>query len=119
MAELHMGQLLERVVRKKELNITELAKALGVQRRTMYNWFSSRVLSPEVLQRISRVIVYDFEQPEQLPTIVAPSIVDLAADFVTIKNEEYWKDRYIDLLERYSQILNSNLSEKLLDPVLT
>jgi transcriptional regulator with XRE-family HTH domain len=118
-SEIHMGQLLERVVRKKELNITELAKAIGVQRRTLYNWFSSRVLSPEILHRISKVIVYDFEQPEQLPTIIAPSIVDLATDLVTVKNEEYWKDRYIDLLERYSEILNSNLSERFLEPVLT
>lgn len=114
-----MGQLLERVVRRKELNITELATAIGVQRRTMYNWFSSRVLSPEILHRISKVIVYDFEQPEQLPIIVAPSIVELATDLVTIKNEEYWKDKYIDLLERYSEILNSSLAERILEPVLT
>jgi transcriptional regulator with XRE-family HTH domain len=107
-----MGQLLEKVIRKKGLNITEIAKAIGVQRRTMYNWFLMQELSVETLNRISKVIVYDFGQPELPPIIVAPSIVDIATDLVTQKNEEYWKDKYIDLLERYSEVLNANLSDK-------
>lgn len=40
MDELHMGQLLEKAIRKKGLNITAIARAIGVQRRTMYNWLS-------------------------------------------------------------------------------
>jgi len=110
MSEIHMGQLLEKVVRKKELNITELARAVGVQRRTMYNWFATPELSEAILQKISRVIVYDFSRPDATPSIVTPNIVDVATNLVTLDNEEYWKDKYIDLLERYSKILN-NLSK--------
>lgn len=112
MDELHMGQLLEKAIRKKGLNITAIARAIGVQRRTMYNWFSTKDLNVEIMQRISKVIVYDFGQPELAPAIVVPDVVEVANDLVTIKNEEYWKDKYIDLLERYSSILNANLSNK-------
>jgi predicted transcriptional regulator len=112
MDELHMGQLLEKAIRKKGLNITAIAKAIGVQRRTMYNWFSTKDLNVDIMQRISKVIVYDFGQPESAPAIVVPNILEVANDLVTIKNEEYWKDKYIDLLERYSSILNANLSGK-------
>lgn len=112
MDELHMGQLLEKAIRKKGLNITAIARAIGVQRRTMYNWFSTKELNVDIMQRISKVIVYDFGQPELAPAIVVPDVVEVANDLVTIKNEEYWKDKYIDLLERYSSILNANLSNK-------
>jgi len=112
MDELHMGQLLEKAIRKKGLNITAIARAIGVQRRTMYNWFSTKDLNVDIMQRISKVIVYDFGQPELAPAIVVPDVVEVANDLVTIKNEEYWKDKYIDLLERYSSILNANLSNK-------
>jgi DNA-binding transcriptional ArsR family regulator len=107
-----MGKLLEQVVRRKELNITELSRAIGVQRRTLYNWFSKPELSVLTLERISKVIVYDFGLPQAFPAIVKPSLVDVAEDFLTVKNEEYWKDKYIDLLERYSTVLNQNISEK-------
>ena len=112
MDELHMGQLLEKAIRKKGLNITAIARAIGVQRRTMYNWFLTKDLNVDIMQRISKVIVYDFGQPELAPAIVVPDVVEVANDLVTIKNEEYWKDKYIDLLERYSSILNANLSNK-------
>jgi len=112
MDELHMGQLLEKAIRKKGLNITAIARAIGVQRRTMYNWFLTKDLNVDIMQRISKVIVYDFGQPELAPAIVVPDVVEVANDLVTIKNEEYWKDKYIDLLERYSSILNANISNK-------
>ncbi|MEJ7560056.1 MAG: hypothetical protein WKF66_17210 [Pedobacter sp.] len=111
MSEIHMGKLLEQAVRRKELNITELSRAVGVQRRTMYNWFTMPELSPSILQRISKVIVYDFGQPQEKPVIIEPSIVDIATDLMTVNNEEYWKDKYIDLLERYSSMLNASLSK--------
>jgi DNA-binding XRE family transcriptional regulator len=44
--EIHMGQLLEKVIRKKGLNISKLAKAIGVDRRSMYNWFAEPELKP-------------------------------------------------------------------------
>jgi hypothetical protein len=112
MSEIHMGKLLEKVVRKKELNITELALAIGVQRRTMYNWFATPNLSETILRRISRVIVYDFKGTGDTPSIVTPDIVDIATELVTSKNEEYWKDKYIDLLERYSTILRTSLGNE-------
>jgi transcriptional regulator with XRE-family HTH domain len=115
MSEIHMGELLERVVRKKGLNITELARAVGVQRRTMYNWFATPQLSKAILQKIAKVIVYDFRQPDAKPSIVAPNIVAIATDLVTLDNDEYWKDKYIDLLERYSKILKNGPFKNVVD----
>jgi DNA-binding phage protein len=110
--ELHMGMLLEKVVRKKELNITELAKALGVSRRTLYIWFQQPQLPAGTLEKISKVVVYDFSTPDAKPSIVTPGIVERAIEVMTTNNEEYWKDKYVDLLERYSSLLLAARNEQ-------
>jgi plasmid maintenance system antidote protein VapI len=54
-----MGELLERAIRKKGVNITELARALNITRRTMYNLFKQEVIDKGTMERISEVIKYD------------------------------------------------------------
>lgn len=100
--EIHMGQLLEKVIRKKGLNISKLAKAIGVDRRSMYNWFSEPELKAGVLERIAEAIDYDFSAEVPKASIKHP---DLIASNKEIRDDEYWKDKYIDLLERYSNLL--------------
>ncbi|RZL19318.1 MAG: XRE family transcriptional regulator [Pedobacter sp.] len=100
--EIHMGQLLEKVIRKKGLNISKLAKAIGVDRRSMYNWFSEPELKAGVLERIAEAIDYDFSAEVPKASIKHP---DLIASSKEIRDDEYWKDKYIDLLERYSNLL--------------
>lgn len=97
-----MGRLLEKVIRKKGLNISKLAKAIGVDRRSMYNWFSEPELKEGILERIAEAIDHDFSAEVPTATIKNP---DLIASSKEIRDDEYWKDKYIDLLERYSDLL--------------
>lgn len=99
--EVHMGQLLERVIRKKGLNISELAKTVGVNRRSMYNWFGEADLKAGILEKISGAIDHDFS----LEIHSSSNSPEYLASQNRARDDEYWKDKYIDLLERYSELL--------------
>lgn len=100
--EIHMGQLLEKVIRKKGLNISKLAKAIGVDRRSMYNWFAEPELKPGVIEKIAEVIDHDFTSEVPTARIKDPELIAANKE---LRDDEYWKDKYIDLLERYSDLL--------------
>ena len=74
MNELHMGELLEKAIRRKGLNITELAIALSVTRRTLYNWFKLERIDELVMERISEVIKYDINTSDINPVITKSSL---------------------------------------------
>jgi transcriptional regulator with XRE-family HTH domain len=103
MSDIHMGELLERAIRKKGVNITELARALNITRRTMYNLFKREVIDKGTMERISSVINYDEGSKDTKPQIIK---VQPAESLIT-KDEAYWQDKYIDLLERYSKLLST------------
>ncbi|MBC7566896.1 MAG: helix-turn-helix transcriptional regulator [Pedobacter sp.] len=100
--EIHMGRLLEKVIRKKGLNISKLANAIGVDQRSMYNWFAEPELEAGVLEKIAEAIEYDFTA--DLPTAIIKDPELIASD-AEIRDDEYWKNKYINLLERYSGLL--------------
>jgi transcriptional regulator with XRE-family HTH domain len=100
-----MGQLLEKVIRRKGINISELAVALNVTRRTIYNWFKQEVIDEQVMEKISNTISYDFSPNRQTPTVIKSEV----GDGKVVKDEQYWQDRYVDLLERYSKLLIKRL----------
>ena len=101
-----MGQLLEKAIRRKGLNITEIAAALQISRRTLYNWFKLEVIDEVTMERIANVTAHDFTTI-QLKPINGNNKTETTNtnSNSTVKDEAYWQDRYIDLLERYSQIL--------------
>jgi len=102
MEGIHMGQLLEGAIRRKGLNITQIASALNVTRRTLYNWFKQETIDEFTMERIANVVSCDFFsiKPE-------PAIATAVEDGEVVKDDAYWKDRYIDLLERYSELINA------------
>lgn len=111
--KLHMGEILEHVVRRDRMGISELARRLNVSRRTMYNWFEMDRLSIEIIRRIGLVIGHDFsaEFPEEFAK--KSDYVD-GESFTDIQNSldppptavYYWMDRYIKLLEKFNTVLS-------------
>ncbi|HMI01428.1 MAG TPA: hypothetical protein VK541_03050 [Pedobacter sp.] len=108
--ELHHGQTVERIIRRNGFNITELARLTKVNRRSVYNWFNQRHLKPQIIYRIGSVISYDFSS--EFPGMFSKE------DFINkgtsnpsfLSSEEtvnsfYWKDKYIELLERHNELL--------------
>ncbi|RZK74273.1 MAG: helix-turn-helix domain-containing protein [Pedobacter sp.] len=106
METIHMGKLLEITIRKKGINITKLATALGITRRTLYNWFKNPSIDELLLEKISSMISNDFASSE----ISHPIILTLPFGKRLVpeeKDQEYWRNKYIDLLERYSKLLEA------------
>jgi transcriptional regulator with XRE-family HTH domain len=108
MSDIHMGELLERAIRMKGVNITELARALNITRRTMYNLFKQEVIDKGTIERISEVINYDLTSENLNPVVVK----DIKDESSIVKDEAYWQDRYLDLLERYSELIEKTASKK-------
>ena len=96
-----MGELLERAIRRKGLNITELALALNITRRTLYNWFKQEIIEEVIMEKLSDVINYEFCSIKSNPILVSSTINKP----LLLKDEAYWQSRYIDLLERYAKLL--------------
>jgi len=105
----HYGEIVEKAVRRGGHSLTDLAKMMGVNRRSIYNWFLQPRLKPEIILRIGKAIGHDFSV--EFPQLFLPEdfIVDAKAESAsTSDNQEVintWMEKYIDLLERYNLLL--------------
>lgn len=104
------GAIVERVVRRSGLGIAELARILHVDRRSIYYWFKQPNLKVEILYKIGDAVGYDFSK--DFPHLVKKTEgQELGfADNGSIAPEEsgtldYWKNKYIKLLEKYNDLL--------------
>ena len=106
--EKHHGQTVEYIIRRNGFSLSELAKQLKVNRRSLYNWFQNKYLKRSVIHSIGQIIRHDFSK--EFPELF------LKDDFnfeMKIKdhnslidtNESTYKDKYISLLEKYNEIL--------------
>jgi predicted RNase H-like HicB family nuclease len=100
----HQGEILEKVIRRTGPSLTDLAKLMNVNRRSVYNWFLQQRLKPEIILKIGRTINHDFSV--EFPDLFTSS--DFTESPIAAENEQninVWKEKYIDLLERYNLIL--------------
>ncbi|MFD0791985.1 hypothetical protein ACFQZX_00070 [Mucilaginibacter litoreus] len=113
----HYGQIVERAVRRNCYSITELAALTKVNRRSVYNWFNQKQLSPTIIYRIGKALNHDFSV--EMPELFSPD------DFKTCntlsvnrqkltkvddaENGIDWKNKYICLLEEFEELLSSEL----------
>lgn len=106
----HHGQLIEKIIRRNGHSITDIARLTNVNRRSVYNWFNKARLKPRTIKSIGEAIRYDF-------TGIFPEFRDdINTDEIYFKetkasqrleNETYdWKDKYIELLEKHSELLS-------------
>jgi predicted transcriptional regulator len=111
--EKHHGQIVERMIRRNGYSISELARLTKVNRRSVYNWFNQRQLKPEIIFRIGCVLNHDFST--EFPSLFSAEEFNKqtteTVDDLVLKNSleagssMYWKDKYIDLLEKYNELL--------------
>jgi predicted transcriptional regulator len=123
--DIHHGETIEKVVRRNGHSITDVARLTKVNRRSVYNWFNQPKLKPEIIYKIGCVINHDFSK--ELPMLFTPEDFERgfkAHSTVEVKQEQesdIWKDKYIDLMERYNALLaESNMEREineLLNPV--
>ncbi len=109
---LNVGQIVERVIRRDRMGISELSRKLKVSRRTIYNWFDQEKLNPEIIQKIGAVIGHDFSS--ELPEVfLKKDLLQVAFDehtqdpSISDSNSVYfWMNKYIRLLEKYNELLS-------------
>ncbi|RVU02457.1 XRE family transcriptional regulator [Mucilaginibacter limnophilus] len=113
----HYGQIVELIIRKKGYSISELARLTYVNRRSVYNWFNQKYLKPEIIHRIGCILDHDFsvEFPE-LFTKDDFEKTEKHIDSEISSNDTppmvAWKDKYIELLERYNNLLSKKLQNE-------
>ncbi|EOR93422.1 hypothetical protein ADIARSV_3501 [Arcticibacter svalbardensis MN12-7] len=111
---IHHGQIIEKVVRRNGHSISDVARLTNVNRRSVYNWFNQQQLKPEIIYRIGCVINHDFS--EELPQLFTPEdfqkgfrktsfLNSVGEEPDSSTNKDLWKDKYVDLLERYNTLL--------------
>jgi predicted transcriptional regulator len=108
----HHGHLVEKVIRGNGYSISALASVLKVNRRSIYNWFKQTYLKQEIIYRIGIALGHDFHQ--EFPELFDPNeflLTDKNKDTnQRTSNEQadatYWKEKYLNLLEKYNEALN-------------
>lgn len=121
---IHRGEILSAAVKKSPLNISQLVKRMGISRSTFYNHKEDPKLSFEVLEKYGKVLGYDFTNDlsdmqkyvveEPLAPYGEPKTFDEA-----IKQKDYWrnqtdnwKDKYLELLEKYNRMIEERIEKK-------
>jgi lambda repressor-like predicted transcriptional regulator len=103
----HNGAIVEKVIRRDGHSLTDIAKLTGVNRRSIYNWFLQPRLKPEIIIKIGKAIKHDFsvEFPRQFVSDDFQDKSDAAPHQGSEGDINIWKEKYIDLMERYNFLL--------------
>ncbi|MEO3407320.1 helix-turn-helix domain-containing protein [Mucilaginibacter sp. CAU 1740] len=118
--EKHSGQIIEYVIRKKGFNISDLARSLNINRRSLYNWFNQKDLSAAHIFKIGNVIRHDFsvEFPELFSKddfkLLNQRYLDNIVVSTTPQQIIDWEEKYLRLLEEYNNAVLINDEKRLL-----
>ena len=113
----HRGEIVECAVRQSGYPITRLAKKLGKTARWMYFLFSNPNAPVNYIIEIGEVIHYDFsDEIDELRKFrrlqnssSQPESMALEKDPDKEKQDaEFWKNKYLELLERYTALLRGH-----------
>ncbi len=113
---MNKGKIVELVIRRNSLSISELSRRLHVSRRSIYNWFEQSELNLDVICKIGEVLDHDFslDFPDLFNT--KESKLFDARNFLGTQEEtqqnsvSYWRNKYINLLERHNEMLSDHSS---------
>lgn len=103
----HRGEIIKQAVYKSGYPITKLAEALGKSRRWVYQMFENNNVNLDVVLQIGDIIHYDFSNDiEDLNKANFNLALNTNASYNTKEQSaEYWKNKYILLLEEYTELL--------------
>lgn len=99
----HKGEIVEKAVRQSGIPLTKLVKRLGKSRKWIYNAFENPQLSFDVIIDIGKIIHYDFSTDFKELKATQPN--DLLNN--SPQEIEYWKNKYLHLLEEYKTLLEA------------
>ncbi len=102
----HRGEIIKGAIYKSGVPITELAKRLGKSRRWMYLMFENSNVSLDLVLKIGKIIHYDFTNEIKELGISTKFKNEMNSTFENEESSsEYWKNKYLKLLEEYNELL--------------
>ena len=110
----HRGEILEKAIRQSGVPITRIVKKLSKSRRWLYNQFTRQDVSLDVFLEIGKLIHHDFslDLNEFRPNSRRSHLIEDANDNeYGNQTAQFWKDKYMHLLEEYNEILKSQHSD--------
>jgi len=104
----HKGEIVEKAVRQSGIPFTKIVKRLGKSRKWIYNAFENPQLSLDIILEIGKIIHYDFSN--EIKELNSNNSVN---ETRPLYNEvEYWKNKYLHLLEEYKTLLEASNANK-------
>ncbi len=88
--------MIEDSVRATGFSITLVAKKLGVSRKTVYNYFDEEQLDPRIINQFEKLLNLRLMPTDNKVNKIRQDSIDSA---------DYWRNKYIELLEKYTQLL--------------
>jgi hypothetical protein len=109
----HKGEIVERIVRKSGYSLTRLTKQLGKSRRWIYNAFENPHLSIDHIIEIGRVIHHDFSLEIEELRRYRQFSSDVENRYIgpDENSVDYWKNKYLVLMEKYNELLEKRLDK--------
>ncbi len=106
----HRGELLKEAIKDSGVPLTRIVKKLNKSRRWLYNQFLLPDVPLDILIEIGRIIHVDFSNKvQQLKPDSKNSFLFLDGSEEGYGNNsaQFWKDKYMALLEEYTNVLKS------------
>ena len=101
----HKGEIVERAVRQSGIPLTKIVHRLGRSRKWIYNAFENPQLSIDYILEIGKIIHHDFS--DEIKELLSTTMCE--KETITFKeNAEYWKTKYLNLLEEYNELLKAS-----------
>jgi len=113
---IHRGQILKDAVEATRLNKEDVAAKAGYTRSSYYKHIQDPELPYHILAAYGRAMRHDFtdELPE-MPKYIVEEPESGYTKGMTIddllKQIDYWKDKYIELLEKYNRLIEERRSK--------
>ncbi len=108
----HRGEIVERAIRQSGYPISSIAKKLGKSRRWMYLMFDNTQVDIETVISIGNIIHHDFsDEIKELGAMNNSSFADPDNPYNN-QTKEYWKNKYLKLLEDYNELLKRTSTGK-------
>ncbi|MBL4677992.1 MAG: helix-turn-helix transcriptional regulator [Mucilaginibacter sp.] len=105
---MHNGEKVKSIIRRSRYSVSELAAALKVTRRTVYNWLNDQNLKRDTIYKIGQLLRHDFSI--EFPNLFRSRDFQFDGPLsfrINPSESEYFKDRYLELLQKYNDLLRS------------
>lgn len=102
----HRGEIIRKAVYDSGYTITDIAKSIGKSRKWMYLMFENSNVSLDIVLKIGKIIHYDFsEDIKEFSGFLRTSTLPKTLYSKEETSVDYWKDKYLQLLEEYNALL--------------